>query len=293
MKHIQACPVCKAMSFSQYLSCKDYTVSEGVFTIQACSNCEFKFTSPRPNDENLGNYYKSESYISHSNTDIGIISKVYKAIRNHTLKTKEKLLLKHVSRGTILDYGCGTGSFLALCKHLGWKTFGVEPDNGARQLAQKDKLTVSGNLQSLQNPIEKFDAITLWHVLEHVTDLETTLHYFKQNLSQNGVLIIAVPNHESFDAKHYKEFWAAYDVPRHLYHFTEGTVSALLAQYSFSLAEVLPMKFDSYYVSLLSEKYKNGKSNYLRAFFVGLKSNQLAKRDGNYSSKIYIFKHAD
>jgi SAM-dependent methyltransferase len=293
MNTLNNCPVCNATSFSSFITCKDYTVSNETFNIVNCQSCSFKFTSPRPQNQDLGNYYKSEDYISHSNTSKGLISKLYKSVRNHTIKKKIALVLKHVSRGTILDYGCGTGMFLSACQKDGWKAFGMEPDEGARKIATQMGLNTFSDKDRMQTYItnQKFDAITLWHVLEHVTDLPETLSFFKSKLNPKGVLIIAVPNHTSYDANKYKEFWAAYDVPRHLYHFEINSISKLLDNYGFKLQETKAMKFDSFYVSMLSEKYKTGSIKYLSAFLTGLKSNLKAKEAKDYSSVIYVFKH--
>lgn len=294
MVDIKQCPVCNANSFRQDLVCKDYTVSKEDFNLVVCESCGFKFTNPRPENSVIGNYYKSEDYISHSNTSKGIISKLYHAVRNYTLKNKLALISKYVSKGTILDYGCGTGMFLNTCKNAGWKTFGIEPDQGARKMAAEAGTDVFENKDLLLDkyPEQKFDVITLWHVLEHVTDLGPTLDFLKSKLNPDGVLIIAVPNHTSFDAKHYREFWAAYDVPRHLYHFERKTIQQLLARFQFKLADTKPMKFDSFYVSMLSEKYKTGAIKYPAAFITGLRSNLKASLAENYSSVIYIFKKA-
>ncbi|WP_317899135.1 class I SAM-dependent methyltransferase [Aurantibacillus circumpalustris] len=287
------CPVCKGQKFSTHLNCKDHTVSKEEFTIVSCDSCGFKFTNPIPDIADLGDYYKSENYISHSNTKKGIVSRLYHMVRNYTLKKKLALVSANVSRGTIMDYGCGTGMFLDVCQEAGWRAFGMEPDAGARKIAKDMKLKVYKDKTELETSHreEKIDAITLWHVLEHVTDLEETLTYFKQKLSKDGVLIIAVPNYTSYDARHYKEFWAAYDVPRHLYHFNIDSVSTLLSNHGFTLESTLPMKFDSFYVSMLSEKYKTGSLKLLSAFVTGLKSNFKAKAASNYSSVIYVFKH--
>ncbi|MBL7920829.1 MAG: class I SAM-dependent methyltransferase [Bacteroidia bacterium] len=292
MINLSNCPVCNTTNFKVSLTCKDYTVSKEDFKVVVCESCGFKFTNPRPENEILGDYYKSEDYISHSNTKKGIISRLYHAVRNYTLKKKIQLVSKHVSRGTILDYGCGTGMFLKVCQDAGWKSFGMEPDEGARKIGSEMSLTVFENKVKLNEYTnsQKFDAITLWHVLEHVTDLDDTLNFFKARLNDKGVLIIAVPNHTSFDAQYYKEFWAAYDVPRHLYHFHPQTIEKLLARFDFKLTEMLPMKFDSFYVSMLSEKYKTGTIKYPKAFISGLKSNLKAKNAGEYSSVIYVFK---
>ena len=287
------CPVCKGQNYTPYLNCKDYTVSQKEFTIVSCESCNLKFTNPIPEISDLGEYYKSEDYISHSNTKKGLVSRLYHLVRNYTLKKKLALVSSNVSRGTIMDYGCGTGMFLDICQEAGWRAFGMEPDSGARKIAKDMKLKVYKDKAELEasHREEKIDAITLWHVLEHVTDLDNTLSYFKTKLSKDGVLIIAVPNYTSYDANHYKEFWAAYDVPRHLYHFEVNSLSNLLGSYGFVLESTLPMKFDSFYVSMLSEKYKTGSVKFISAFLTGLRSNLRAKVATDYSSVIYVFKH--
>ena len=289
------CLVCGSNQFEPFLVCKDYTVSKEDFQIVSCKSCGFKFTNPRPSDEVIGDYYKSEEYVSHSNTKKGLINRVYHWVRNYTLGKKLALVSRHVSRGTILDYGCGTGMFLSVCQNAGWKCYGMEPDSGARTIAGEQGLKqIFENKQDLSqaSASEKFDAITLWHVLEHVTDMDATLSFFKEKLAAKGTLIIAVPNYKSYDAAHYKRFWAAYDVPRHLHHFSQETMQKLLAKGGFHLVETHPMKFDSFYVSMLSEKYKTGQSGLFKAFMTGLKSNMKAKAPGEYSSVIYVFKHA-
>lgn len=290
LQQITNCPVCKGVDFAPFLTCKDYTVSHESFNIVSCKTCSFKFTNPRPLDSEIGKYYKSEDYVSHSDTKKGLINQLYHAVRRRTLKQKLGLISGYVSRGTILDYGCGTGMFLKTCADAGWKSFGFEPDADAKKLAEAKGLSVSNSKDALTG--NKYDIISLWHVLEHVTDLDPTLQFFSKSITERGRVIFAVPNYSSADAKHYKEFWAGYDVPRHIYHFEINTLKKLLANYGFSLEDTKPMKFDSYYVSMLSEKYKTGSMNYLTAFLNGLKSNMAAKDSSQYSSVIYIFKKA-
>ena len=294
MLTLQKCLVCGSTHFKPFLVCKDYTVSDENFNIVSCKDCNFKFTNPRPDNSVLGNYYKAESYVSHTNSKKGIVNKLYHAVRNYTLKSKIKMVSGFVSRGTILDYGCGTGMFLSAIKKAGWETYGMEPDNDAIKIASENGNNVFSDKENVVASIgdKKFNAITLWHVLEHVTDMSETLAFFKNQLSKEGVLIIAVPNHVSFDAHYYKEHWAAYDVPRHLHHFELKSMKALVEQAGFKLQETKPMRFDSFYVSMLSEKYKTGSVNLLKAFWIGLQSNLKAKNTYSYSSTIYVFRHA-
>lgn len=287
---VENCPVCHSSSFTSHIICEDHTVSHESFAVTQCANCQFLLTSPRPNKTDINKYYESEDYVSHTDSSNSLTNLIYKFARYFTLRSKANLLGKHTDKKRILDYGCGTGDFLNHLSKQGWQTSGVEPSATARSIAQSKSLEVSEDLDSLIND-GKFDAITLWHVLEHIHDLNDTIQNLKSLLKKDGILLIAVPNHDSLDRHIYKEHWAAYDVPRHLYHFNQLTIKDLMKYQGLKLEATIPMKLDSYYVSLLSEKYKTGKSNYIRAFINGWKSNRWAeKNNNNYSSLIYIFK---
>lgn len=295
MKEINTCLICGSDQSEPFLVCKDYTVSQKNFAIRACKSCNFRFTSPRPNDEDLGEYYKAESYVSHSDTRKGLINKLYHWVRTYTLVKKMQLVMRHAGKqGSILDYGCGTGAFAGLCKKNKWISFGIEPDATARKIAmeQNEIVPFPGIVEAGTGMAgQKVNAITMWHVLEHVSDVKDLFAFFDQALAENGILIIAVPNCNSHDAKYYKEFWAAYDVPRHLWHFTPKDMLALVKPFGFKHIETLPMIFDSFYVSMLSEKYKNGRPALFSAFWRGLVSNLKANKTGlEFSSQIYVFK---
>ncbi|MBS1646745.1 MAG: class I SAM-dependent methyltransferase [Bacteroidetes bacterium] len=296
MKEINTCLVCGSSKSEAFLSCKDYTVSQTEFVIRKCSDCGFKFTSPRPQDTDLGNYYKAEDYISHSDTKKGLVNKAYHWVRSYTLIKKLQLVMQHTRQknGKILDYGAGTGAFLNTCKTNKWEAIGIEPDEVARKvMADKFGISSFSSLQEAQqNPsFSNFDCISAWHVLEHVPDLKETINTLKCVLKEKGIFIVAVPNPESHDAKHYKKHWAAYDVPRHLWHFAPKDMEALMKEQGFSLIKTLPMVFDSFYVSMLSEKYKTGSNKLVAAFWRGLVSNIKANKTGKeFSSQIYVFR---
>lgn len=293
MKKYDSCPICNSTSFEKAMDCKDYTVSKDKFTIVSCKKCNFHFTNPIPSEDEIGKYYESEEYISHSNTSKGIVNTLYQSIRNITLKQKLKLVKSLTNGKKILDIGSGTGEFLKVCKEEGFEVEGIEPSENARQFAINNyKLNIHTEGRLKEYDEEKFDLISMWHVLEHVYHLEERVNEIKKILKKSGVLIVAVPNHNSYDASYYKEYWAAYDVPRHLYHFTEKDIKNLFENKGFKLEKTLPMKFDSFYVSMLSEKYKNGKGNLISAFLTGLKSNRIAKKskEPKYSSQIYILR---
>lgn len=290
-ERLEHCPICGKDDFKNFLVVTDNAVSKESFVIVECENCTFKFTNPRPDAASMDKYYESDEYISHSNIKTGIINRAYHVVRSITTKQKVELINRHApAKGTILDYGCGTGVFLNACKQDGWDIRGIEPNSRAREEAS----TLTGELMAKgleEISGEKFEVITLWHVLEHIHTLNETLAELIDLLQEDGTLIIAVPNADSHDAQQYKADWAAYDVPRHLYHFTQPTMKRLLKKHKMQLNEVLPMKFDAYYVSMLSEKHKEGKTKVISSVVNGYKSNSYAEKNGNdYSSLIFVAK---
>ncbi len=288
------CPACKSDSINFVLETKDNTVSGESFSVWQCNQCTLRFTQNAPDADGIGIFYKSGNYVSHSDTKKGIINRLYHSVRNITLKQKRKLVqtVTGLQKGTLLDVGAGTGAFAAEMKNAGWKVTALEPDETARNNAKKNYgITLQSSDDLFAQQPQTFDAITLWHVLEHVHPLHRYLQMFTTIVKENGRLIIAVPNYTSFDAAYYKEYWAAYDVPRHLYHFSPKSIKQLLAQYQFNIVAIKPMPFDSFYVSMLSEKYKTGKNNFVNAFFTGLRSNAKASgKPERTSSIIYIAK---
>ncbi|RTY88304.1 class I SAM-dependent methyltransferase [Flavobacterium sp. RSP15] len=273
-----------------FLTVKDYSVSQEVFDLYHDAKLDMLITSPQPSLENLGKYYESVDYISHTDSKRSLFEKAYHFIKTIALKNKLNLINSLQSnKGSILDIGAGTGDFLSVAKENGWHAIGVEPSEKAKAIAKKKGVSFVGETSELDN--HSLDVISMWHVLEHVPNLENQIKELKRLLKPNGTLIIAVPNFKSFDAKHYGTFWAAYDVPIHFWHFSKTAIKMLFEKEEMKLVQVLPMKFDSFYVALLSEKYKTGKMNYIKAFFVGLQSNWEAKKNSEYSSHIYILKN--
>ncbi|MEO9482877.1 MAG: class I SAM-dependent methyltransferase [Ekhidna sp.] len=283
---VEECPICKKKQFDNYMICDDHSVTGESFAIVKCTSCGFVFTNPRPAAASLGKYYESNEYISHTDKANSPIHLIYKLVRNYTLNQKVSILDRILNRkGSVLDYGCGTGHFVQTARKKGWQAFGYEPDDQARKLA--DIKNPSCILDSIAKCPDEIDIITAWHVIEHVADINTTIKQLIKKLKTGGHIIMALPNHRSMDAQHYQEYWAAYDVPRHLSHFDQDSMRQLAKKFKLTLKETLPMKFDSFYVSMLSEKYKGG--SILNALTTGLKSNNKAKSTGEYSSLIYIF----
>ena len=290
------CPVCKSEAIQDKFSAKDYTVSQDSFTIFHCNNCSLRFTQNVPNQNEIGKYYASENYISHSDIQEGIVNRLYHIIRKKTLAAKKKIIQKETgkTKGKILDIGCGTGGFLHTMTHAGWECTGLEPDETARTKAfELYNIQPKSSEEIYFLPEIFFDVITMWHVLEHVHDLQEYVAQFCNLLAPAGKLFIAVPNYASYDAQHYGAYWAAYDVPRHLYHFSPESMKILMAQHGLVIKKMQPMWFDSFYVSMLSENYLTGKGNIFKAFFTGLISNlkTIFKKD-KCSSLIYIITKA-
>ena len=292
MIHYSQCPICSSPKIALSLSAKDFTVTKENFPIWKCKDCSLQFTQDVPEQSAIGKYYQSEAYISHSDTKEGIINKLYHSVRKFTLSNKRKLIFSQTKKqkGNILDVGCGTGAFLNTMKETGWSITGLEPDEQAAQNAKSlYNIDTQSSDQLFNLPANSFDAITMWHVLEHVHQLQEYIAQLKKLLTKNGVLFIAVPNYTSHDAAHYKESWAAYDVPRHLYHFSPESMKVLIEKHGMNIKAIKPMWYDSFYVSMLSEKCKHDKNNIIKAFFIGFISNCIALFDKKKcSSVIYV-----
>ena len=288
---LDSCPICLSSDLQKKFNCTDHSTSKEKFTIVSCETCDFKFTNPRPKDKSLGSYYKSDKYISHTNNKKGLFNWMYHTVRKYSITTKLNLLKKISKNKNHLDIGCGTGEFLNACKNSGFRTEGIEPSRLAREQAINNfNLSVTHNTELDQFKSSQFDTISMWHVLEHIPELNKTIREFNRILNKNGKVIIAVPNHNSWDANYYKDYWAGWDTPIHLWHFSKLSIEKLFKIHDFKLIEKKPMLFDSYYVSLLSEEFKTGKKKYVKGFTIGLLSNIIgifSKR--GCSSIIYVF----
>ena len=289
---LKECPICSSHDLGKGLEIKDFFLSQEKFGTSKCKSCGFVFTNPRPKEADLGQYYKSEAYISHSNSNKGLFGFLYQTIRNYTLKQKYKKVSAISNGKHILDIGCATGQLLNEFNQHHWHCTGIEPDAEAREFATKEYgLNVLETERMVDLEDQSFHIISMWHVLEHVANLKERMAQLKRLISPDGYLFIALPNIESWDAQHYQEYWAGLDVPRHLFHFSKDDVKLLFSQYDFEIVDIQGMKFDSYYVSLLSEKYKKNPLYLFSAFFKGWYSNLKAnKKTANHSSLLYILK---
>jgi len=272
-----------------FIKVKDHSVSQETFELVHDKDLDMLITHPQPSLDKLPSYYESVDYISHTDGNKSLFEKMYQFVKSIALKNKLNLINSESQRGKILDIGAGVGDFLSVAKKDGWEIIGVEPSEKAKAIAKNKGVAFVESLNDLEN--NSFDVITMWHVLEHVPDLENQIKELKRLIKPSGTIFIAVPNFNSFDAKYYGSFWAAYDVPIHLWHFSKTAIKKLFAKENLELQKVLPMKFDSFYVSLLSEKYKTGKMNFITAFLIGLRSNWAGRQNMEYSSHIYVLKN--
>lgn len=291
MELIRECPICSTINQEEFLKCTDYLITQEVFQLVRCSDCHFVFTNPRPPESKIQAYYSSDDYFSHQNKSVSLISSVYNLIRNINVKSKLKLISKYHSGSlSLLDYGCGAGVFLEAAMNKSFQVAGVEPNNDARKIIAGLGMVVytPDELSNLKD--NSYDVITLWHVMEHIHRLNSSIDLLKSKLSSGGIMLIALPNMSSWDARKYKEKWAAYDVPRHLYHFSKNTFSKFADKHGMKIVGIHPMKFDAFYVSLLSEA--NSVLKYPKAIVNGMRSNFNARKLLNHSSLIYILKKA-
>ena len=268
-----------------YLKTNDFFLSNEAFELLYDETLDMLVTSPQP--INMEKYYEADNYISHSDGESTLLEKVYQQIKKRNLQKKVAIIEKYTKEDkTLLDVGAGTGDFLRHAKNKGWNVFGVEPNANARKRASQKEIDLEEGLDNIREM--KFPIITLWHVLEHLPNLKENIARLSHMLEEGGALIIAVPNYKSYDAKSYGRFWAAYDVPRHLWHFSRTAIARLFLKEGMELKKVKPMWFDSFYVSLLSEEYKTGKKNWIKAGWIGLVSNISGMITKEYSSHIYI-----
>lgn len=270
-----------------YLKTKDFLITGEEFQLLHNSELDMLVTTPQP--ENLNAYYQSENYISHSDASNTWMDKLYQVVKKYSIRKKVRLINSYsITSKKLLDVGAGTGDFLLGAKEGDWKVCGMEPNSNAIKKAAEKGVTLYSDFSELEN--KKFDVITLWHVLEHLPDLDKQIEKFRNVLAENGTLIVAVPNYKSFDAKWYKENWAAYDVPRHLWHFSRTSISKIFSSHKMNVIKTKPMWFDSFYVSILSEEHQPRSKNVFRAFAIGLWSNVRAVFNKECSSVIYILK---
>lgn len=282
----EQCPLCSSHEHAFFMECKDHTVSHESFPIHACHNCGLRFTRKVPDENSIGAYYKSEDYVSHTDSTKGLINRLYSLVRNFTLQQKVRRIKKYTTADSVADFGAGTGYFVDQLRKNNIAAEGYEPDEDARSVAQ-NQLNLHLNTESDFYNLSDISTLTMWHVLEHVYDLKRFLSFISDNMNAGATWIFAVPNADSWDAKKYKDQWAAWDLPRHLYHFCPDQVEWICSHYNFELLQIIPMHFDAYYVSLLSEKYKGG--NLLKALFSAYRSEIFAEGKNN-SSLTYILR---
>lgn len=283
------CPFCESENTRSYLKLKDYFLSQEDFEIFECDNCKLLFTSPRPDQSVIGKYYKSEDYLSHNEHKKGLVPWIYNQVKKVNIRNKYKIACRGTDKSNLLDFGCGVGDFLHYAQQKGCDVMGCDLSEDARKIATaKLGKTIVTPEEIFTLPHSTFDIITMWHVLEHIDDLRFQVEQLHRLLKDNGRLVIAVPNYMSYDAQYYKDKWAAYDVPRHLNHFHKESLQNIFAG-NFELEKIHPMRWDAYYISMMSENYIGKGNSFIKGICTGFKSNRKARRTGDYSSLIYVF----
>ena len=272
---------------------KDYLVSQKPFKIYWDSQQKLGWTDIDP-ASSMDSYYASEAYDSHKVKQKTLRDWVYKTVQQWMFRYKWRKIIQKSKRtiSTHLDYGGGVGGFSTFTQKKGITTTIVENSSGALTQLKKEGHHAYGSLEEIESD-EKFDLITLWHVLEHLPNPKETVKKLKDRLNAKGLLVLAVPNLNSFDANHYQEYWAGYDLPRHLWHFSNKGLQKITENVGFSLLSKHPLFFDSFYVSMLSQQHKTGKTQILKAIYIGLISNLKAIKKGNYSSSFFVFSKSD
>ena len=291
---INTCPLCGGTHLVKKMACTDFYASGEQFDLLQCENCGFQFTQGFPVEKEIGKYYETPDYISHSDTKKGMMNELYHLVRSRMLQKKAQLInnITGKTSGKILDIGTGTGYFSHTMQQKGWQVEAIEKSAQARSFAKKNfNLDIKDDSGLNDFSSGSFDVITLWHVMEHLEHLNETWERLHELLKDDGCLVVAVPNCSSYDAQKYKEFWAAYDVPRHLWHFTPDSIKKFGEKHNFTLVNHLPMPFDAFYVSILSEKYKESKSSLVKGMFAGTLAwfSSLSNKEKS-SSIIYVFR---
>ena len=283
------CPFCESENTRSFLKLKDYFLSHEDFEICECANCNLLFTTPRPDPSVIGKYYKSEDYLSHNEHKKGLIPWIYNQVKKVNIRNKYKMACGDLDKPRLLDFGCGVGDFLHYAQQKGCEITGCEMSEDARKFAsEKLGKEVVTPEEIFALPHFTFDVTTMWHVLEHIDDLRFQTEQLHRLLKDNGRLVIAVPNYKSYDAKYYKDKWAAYDVPRHLNHFHKESLENIFAGF-FQLDNIYPLKWDAFYISMMSENFVGNGNSFLNGIVTGLKSNRKARKSGDYSSLVYVF----
>ena len=288
---MNTCPWCGKPSQKSYLKLKDEFLTHEDFEIFECDHCHLLFTVPRPTPDKIGSYYLSDEYYSHQENKSGFIPRIYECVKSINLKHKVYLATEGMANGKLLDIGCGVGDFLIQVRQKQWEVVGIEPSDAAKAIAEH-RLGFKPLDPSASRELgdASFDVVTMWHVLEHVDDLKTQVSELSRLLKSGGRLVLALPNYLSYDAEYYRDKWAAWDVPRHLNHFSPFAISTIFSETDLEIVDIQKLRWDAYYISFLSEKYLGHRLPLVRGIIKGLKSNRLARVSGNYSSLVYILK---
>lgn len=265
------CNLCGSTEAEVAITAQDFLLERPDAQVQfvKCDRCGLFYQNPRPTPEEMMSHYPSNYEPFDLHPDDERSSRLERIAVNYGLSKRRGLILRYRKSGRILDVGCATGLFLHVMNmDANWDAHGVEPNNYAATIAQERYgLNVHhGTLEQAQYPARSFDVVTLWDVLEHVHDPAATLDEIHRILKSDGLLILRVPNGISRDAGLFKETWAGWDPPRHLYVFTPDTLTKLLAKQGYAILD-LRSRSGSYPTFVLSLRFwlsKRGASRKLK-----------------------------
>ena len=269
---LDRCPACGSPDIGSYTTITDHYYSKENFDIAACKGCGLRFTQNRPAPEEIGRYYDSENYASHdSGKKASVFLKVYQMARDYMLGLKFNLVRQFKPEWKqVLDYGTGEGFFTEYLLKKGKDASGIEPSAVAREnFKSRTGKTLFEDIDAL--PADKtFQVITLWHVLEHIHTLRETMEKLTERLEQKGIIVIAIPNQKAKDLEAFGPHWAAWDVPRHLYHWDTDSLSAFMKSLGLVRIHTGQLPLDPFYIGMISARYA-GKGA-VSGILTGLKS---------------------
>ncbi len=271
---------------NKHLHCdsKDYLVTGESFKVYLDENKIIGKTFPAPKKSEMFKYYDSNQYLPHSYNNKNLITILYSVVKRQMHRKKLEWMSRQLNHNSsVLDYGCGTGDFVNYLRSKSVMAYGYDP-NIKFNLDSPDYLT-----NNFDWGVNKYDIIFLWHVLEHTHDPFVLLQSLKKLLKKNGKIFIAIPNFKSFDSTYYRKYWAGYDLPRHLWHFSRKSIYQIAEQNNFKIHTEKRLYLDAIYVSFLSEKYKSSRFPYLQGLIIGFISIFRSFFTKESSSFLFVF----
>lgn len=241
-----SCNLCSSDSFTTLFTLRDtLSLTNEIFRLVTCNQCGLVYLNPRPSAEQLDTFYPEEYWWRRGKKTNNVLSKLARNFeewyRTYLLNTEVRLLKKMLNKGSkILDVGCGRGDILYLCKRSGFETYGIElSEKAARNARIEYGLDVyQGSLFEIDFGPNYFDAITFYHVFEHLPDSLRVLKKANRMLKDEGILVIQIPNIDSLQFKLFSKRWFGLSIPQHFYHFSSRTIEEMLKKANFEIVNI-------------------------------------------------------